>query len=154
MNVLVMVGTQKQQFIRLFEMTENSSLLEGQDVVEQVGNTKFDSKKFKTFPFIENEEVKKLIEKSDLIICHGGVGTIFEGLHKEKKVLAVPRLKKYGEHVDDHQLEICDELENNDYIVVCRDGDNLDDKISEILSKNLKKYARDENFLEVLRKEI
>ncbi|CCZ55857.1 unknown [Clostridium sp. CAG:1219] len=56
--------------------------------------------------------------------------------------------------MDDHQLEICDELENNDYIVVCRDGDNLDDKISEILSKNLKKYARDEKFLEVLRKEI
>ena len=108
----------------------------------------------KIFKFISNEDMGKLVQKADIIICHAGVGTIFDGLHLGKKIIAVPRYAKYKEHVDDHQLEICDALENEKYILTCRDNDNLDDIISKSEIFEFKKYQKNEDYLEILRKEI
>ena len=152
--VLVTVGTQKQSFIRMLKMVENSKSLENEEIIAQIGNTKFDSDKIKCFKFIKNEDMENYIEKADLIITHAGVGLIFECLHKNKRVIAVPRLKKYKEHINDHQLEICDMLEKEGYIISCLENDNLDEKINFIKSKELKKYERNEDFLEILKKEI
>ena len=154
--ILIAVGSQKFQFDRLLKkidyLVDAGAITE--EIFAQTGASTYVPKNYEYQDFLDEREFKEKLEKSELVITHGGTGIITNAIKMGKKVIAVPRKAKYGEHVDDHQLEICDELENNDYIVVCRDGDNLDDKISEILSKNLKKYARDEKFLEVLRKEI
>ena len=63
----------------------------------------------------------KYIDEADLVITHGGVGTIFSALKKNKKVIAIPRLEKYGEHINDHQIEICEELEKEGYILYYKD---------------------------------
>jgi len=46
------------------------------------------------------------MEECDLLITHAGTGAIVSALKNGKKVVAVPRLAKYGEHVDDHQMQI------------------------------------------------
>ena len=46
------------------------------------------------------------MEKANIVITHGGTGAIIGAVKKGKKVIAVPRLAKYGEHVDDHQLQL------------------------------------------------
>lgn len=152
--VLVCLGTQKQQFTRLLNMIKNSKELQNEKIIAQIGYTKFKDEKIETFDFIGNNELENLIKKSDLVICHAGVGTIFEALLNEKKVIACPRYKKYREHVNDHQLEICESLEKEGYILTCLDGEDLDQKIKEINKKQLKKYLKNESYLDVLRKEI
>ncbi len=154
--VLVTVGTQKQSFERIFDIVRNSKELKKENLVVQRGYTKCNnSKRIKSFDFIPLEEMEKYIDEADLIISHGGVGTIFSAVKKGKKVIAVPRLEKYGEHINDHQIEICEELEKEGYILYYKDGiDNIDDLIRKIRNMNFETYNSNYNYIEILRREI
>ena len=52
------------------------------------------------------------MEKANIVITHGGTGAIIGAVKKGKKVIAVPRLAKYGEHVDDHQLQLIKQFDD------------------------------------------
>lgn len=154
--VLVTVGTQKQSFERLIDLVKTSKELKKEELVIQRGYTKCNnSKRIHSFDFIPMEEMDKYIEESDFVIAHGGVGTIFSAIKKGKKVIAVPRLEKYGEHINDHQIEICEELEKEGYILYYRDGEtSLDELVKQIRSKEFAKYDSDSNYIDILRKNI
>ena len=154
--ILVTVGTQKQSFNRLFDLIRNSKELKKEELIVQRGYTKCNnSKRIKAFDFIPLDEMEEYISKADLVISHGGVGTIFSAIKKGKKVIAVPRLEKYGEHINDHQIEICEALENEGYILYYKDGvDSLDDLIKKAKNTNFEKYDSNDNYIQILRKEI
>ena len=154
--ILVTDGTQKQSFDRLFDLIRNSKELKKEELIVQRGYTKCNnSKRIKAFDFIPLDEMEEYISKADLVISHGGVGTIFSAIKKGKKVIAVPRLEKYGEHINDHQIEICEALENEGYILYYKDGvDSLDDLIKKAKNTNFEKYDSNDNYIQILRKEI
>lgn len=152
--VLVLVGTQKQDFSRIFNEIEKSELLKDEKIIAQSGYTKYDSKKIEMIPFMKREKLVELIKEADCIICHGGVGTIFDSLYEKKKILAVPRLEKFKEHINDHQIEVCRKLSEEGYILYFLDGENFDEKIKLLKNSDFKEYKNDNKFLEVLRKEI
>lgn len=152
--VLVSVGTQKQQFTRIFQMVENSIVLKNDEIVAQTGNTKFESKRIKMLPSIDNNKFNEYIKKADFVICHGGVGTIFNALENGKRILVVPRLGKYKEHINDHQLEVAGQLEKEGYLILYKDGEDFDKYVNKLKKFNPKKYVLDEKFLDILRKEI
>ena len=152
--VLISVGTQKQQFERLFKLVENSDKLKNMEIIAQSGYTNYNSKNIKMLSFVSDEEFDELIKKCDFLICHGGVGTIFKALNMKKKVLVIPRLEKYGEHVNNHQLEICEALEKEGFLLYLKDGEKIDDKIELLSSTNFKEYVSDERYLDILREQI
>lgn len=152
--VFIAVGTQKQQFKRLFEMIEKSKILNEKEMVAQAGFTKYDTNKVKMFEFIPQEQLEEYIEVSEYIICHGGIGTIFPALKKNKKVLVVPRLKEYKEHKNDHQLEICKELQKEGYILYLNKEDDIDIKLEELEKTEFKTYKSDDKYLEILKNVI
>ena len=152
--VLLSVGTQKQQFDRLFKLVENSNKLKNTELIAQSGYTKYESKRIKMISFVNDEEFEKLIEKCEFLICHGGVGTIFKALNIGKKVLVIPRLEKYGEHINDHQLEICKALQEEGLLLYLKDGEDIDDKIETLNKTDFKKYESDERYLDILREQI
>ncbi len=154
--VLVTVGTQKQSFDRLFNLIRNSKELKKEELVVQRGYTKCNnSKRIKAFDFIPLDQMEDYISKADLVISHGGVGTIFSAIKKGKKVIAVPRLAKYGEHINDHQIEICEALEKEGYILYYKDEiDDFDELIKKAKTSNFEKYDSNDNYIQILRKEI
>lgn len=154
--VLVTVGTQKQSFDRLFNLIRNSKELKKEELVVQRGYTKCNnSKRIKAFDFIPLDQMEDYISKADLVISHGGVGTIFSAIKKGKKVIAVPRLAKYGEHINDHQIEICEALEKEGYILYYKDEiDDFDELIKKAKMSNFEKYDSNDNYIQILRKEI
>lgn len=154
MKVLVSLGTQKQQFTRILRLIENSDELKCAEILVQAGHTKYKSDRMNIIEFMNQEGFNIALNDADIVICHGGVGTIFSALKSGKKVLAVPRLAKYDEHVDDHQLEICRKLQKEGYILYLNDSEIFDDKVRELLSTNFKKYVSDTSYLDILRKEI
>ena len=81
--------------------------------------------------FTTQREMEALIQNANLIITHGGVATIIEGLNHGKKIIAVPRLKKYKEHVNDHQLQIIENFDDSGYII----GTNGVEEIEKALEK-------------------
>ena len=106
--ILILLGTQDKPFERILKAV-SSEIKKGnikEKVIAQVGCTKFDDDKIEMFDFISKDEIASLIDKARIIIAHGGVGIITECINKNKKVIVVPRLKKYKEHTNDHQLQI------------------------------------------------
>ena len=140
--IFVTLGTQDKPFNRLLEAIDkeiDKGNIKG-EVVVQAGCTKYESKNMKIFDLIPMDDFDKLMGECDYLITHGGVGSIVGGLNKGKKVIAVPRLEKYGEHVNDHQLQIIENFDKMGYIIGCTDLDKLGAKIKEIKKFKPNKY--------------
>ena len=147
--ILVLLGTQDKPFKRLLNAVlkakENNIIKD--KVIAQIGCTKFKSDKIETFDYTTKEEIEKLIDKAKIVITHAGVGTIIECISKDKKVIVVPRRKKYGEHTNDHQLEITKEFEEKKYIKAVYNLSKLGDALEEIKKFKPEKYiSNSENF--------
>ena len=125
--ILVLLGTQDKGFKRLLDaiqhQVDKGNIKE--KIVVQAGCTKYESKDMEVFDLIPNDELQELQKKANLIITHGGVGTIIECLQKGKKIIVAPRLKKYNEHVNDHQLQIVDTFTDMGYILPLKDFNML-----------------------------
>ena len=152
--ILVTLGTQKQKFYRLLDAVENLNTDE-EIIVQAGGSADYKSDKMKIFDFISYDEMQKYIDEADLIITHGGTGSIIMPLQKGKKVIAAPRLEKYGEHINDHQKEIVNVFSDEKHILAFNDGDDLQ-KIYE-KSKKFKPIpykSNTKNFIKKLEEEI
>ena len=134
--IFVTVGTQRQSFKRLIEYISKSNL---KDVIIQNGYTKCSYENIKCLGFMKKEEMNKYIDDADYVITHAGI-TILELLEKNKKVIVIPREKRYHEHINNHQFEICDELEKEAYILVAKTYDEFIDCINKINKFKPKKY--------------
>lgn len=110
------------------------------EIIVQAGHTDYKSDKMKIFDFISAEKLKNLYEKADYIITHGGAGSMFQAVKAGKKIIVFPRLQKYGEHVDDHQLQLSCKLENLGYLLVFRDGDEMSDVFNNLRDFKPKSY--------------
>lgn len=145
--VLVLLGTQNNDFTRLLKAVQeniDNKVIED-EVVVQAGFTKFDSRDMKIFDFIDKEKLFELIDKADFIITHGGVGSIIASLKKGKKVIVVPRQKKYGEHVNNHQLQIAKKFEHDGYVKYALDLNELGNIILEMKDFKPKKFENNKS---------
>ena len=155
--ILVTLGTNDKSFVRLIKKIEEL-IIEGfitEEVVVQAGFTRYDSKHMRIFDLIPMDEFSKLIDECNLLITHGGVGTIISGIQNKKKVIALPRLEKYGEHVNDHQLQIIESFEKAGYILASYDVDDLQKTMKKLPDFEAKQYnSNTENFINLVKKVI
>ena len=157
--IFVILGTQDKSFKRLLDAVQEQidlgKISKKEKIIVQAGATKYVSEDMEIKDYIGIEEFEDLIEKADLIICHAGVGTILTALKKNKKIIAAARLKEFGEHVNDHQLQILDNFTEAGYILALEDFDKLD-----LVIENAKKFtpakikSNKKFFLQQLEKEI
>ncbi len=140
--ILVLLGTQNNSFHRLLEEIDRliQSKIIQEEVMVQAGYTKYHSENIKILDFISNEKIEELQEKADLVITHGGVGSILLSLTKGKKVIAVPRLHQYHEHVNDHQREIVELFNQKGYIIGIQNVKDLEQAYQRIKEFTPKKY--------------
>ncbi len=145
--ILVMLGTQNNSFERLLkkmdELIEKKVIDE--KVIVQSGYTNYESKNMRIFDLIPQEELERYQEQADLIITHGGVGSIVSSIKKEKKVIAVPRLHRYNEHVNDHQKQIVEAFDKKGYIIGIQRIDELKNAIIRAQDFEPKKYEEKSN---------
>ena len=142
--ILVLLGTQNNSFHRLLEEIQkninNGTIKE--KVVVQEGYTKFQSKDMEIHTQVPKDKLQELIKKADLIITHGGVGSIISAITEGKKVIAVPRLKKYNEHVNDHQLDIIDSFNEKRYIIGIHEVEELEEALEKVPEFKPQKYIQ------------
>ena len=143
--ILVLLGTQNNSFHRLLEEVQKNIEKKKikEDVIVQKGYTKFESQDMKMYTEIPIDELNKLIDQADLIITHGGVGSIISSIKKGKKVIAVPRLEKYKEHVNDHQKDIVETFNQSGYIIGIENVEQLGEALDKVESFIPKKYISD-----------
>src|SRR4051794_12163679 len=106
--ILVLLGTFSIEFprplIEIEKLCKEGKITE--EVIVQSGHTKYESPYFRIVPFMDIDTLNNLYNKARIIITHGGTGSMLNGIKLGKTVIAIPRLRKNGEHIDDHQLEI------------------------------------------------
>ena len=141
--IFVVLGTQKFQLNRLLrsldEFVEKGTIID--DITAQTGNSDYKPKHYIYYPFLGKDEFESHISKADLIISHGGVGSIMTALNNEKPVIIFPRLSKYHEHVDDHQTEIARAFNEKGYALLCDETDDLSQLIEKSKTFAFNKYV-------------
>ena len=155
--IFVTLGTQDKVFTRLLSDIEKE-INEGnikEKVVVQAGFTKYNSDKMQIFDLLPKEEFDKYISKCDLLITHGGVGSILTGLKNNKKVIAAPRLAKYNEHMNDHQKQIIEKFSSAGYILAYNEGDRLSEVLAQVKKFKPQKYiSNTSEFVKIIKKFI
>ena len=150
--ILVTLGTQDKDFSRLLKAVEKQ-IKKGnikEKVVAQIGTTKYSSDLMETFDLIPSDKFESLMNDCDILITHGGVGSILAGLKNNKKVIAAARLSKYKEHVNDHQLQIINKFVKAGYILELKDFDKLDKVLKTIPGVKPKQYkSNTDNFVKL-----
>lgn len=148
--IFVTVGTQDKPFIRLIKAVEQA-VKTGKitdEVVVQAGNTEYESDVVNVLNYVPFDKFNEYIAKADIIITHGGVGSILNALKLKKKIIAIPRLAKYGEHINDHQLQVVQKMTQDGYILSCEDENEIAQKIKEAENFHVKEYTSNtENFI-------
>jgi len=155
--IFVTVGTQDKPFTRLLEAIDKA--IERKEIVDEVvvqaGYTKYNSKNMKVLEYVPFDEFGKYIDSADVIITHGGVGSILSSVKKGKKVVAVARLAEFGEHTNDHQLQVIEKMSKDGYIINGNDLDNIAQAVKEAKELVVKEYiSNTNNFIGLLRNEI
>ena len=144
---LVLLGTQNNSFHRLLEEVQknidNGNIKD--EVIVQKGYTKFESPDMKIYDQVSAEKMKELVKQADLIITHGGVGSIVSSIKKGKKVIAVPRLHEYHEHVNDHQKQIVELFGQKGYIIGISGVNELEEAIIKAQEFKPVKYEKKED---------
>ena len=129
--IFVAVGTQKFQLNRLLKAVDDlveRGQLEG-EVFAQVGHSDYRPQHYGYQDFLSKDDFQSCISRCDLLITHSGVATIIAGLKLGKKVVVVPRLAKFGEHVDDHQVQIAKSFSEKNLLLMCQEEADLADTI-------------------------
>ncbi|SDM54787.1 PssE/Cps14G family polysaccharide biosynthesis glycosyltransferase [Sediminibacillus halophilus] len=126
--ILVVLGTHELPFTRLLDEVDRlkQERIIKEEVIVQHGHTPYKSEQLTLKPFVSYEEMDALYEDAGLVITHAGTGSVITGLRKGKTVIAAPRLKKYGEHNDDHQLQLVEAFTAQGHILSWNDGEKLE----------------------------
>ena len=132
--IFVTVGTHEQQFNRLIkkidQLKKDGHIKD--DVFIQTGFSDYIPESCDWKKFLSYEEMIQKIKDAKIVITHGGPSSFILPLQYGKTPIVVPRMKKYDEHVNDHQVEFCrkyNSLNNNIIVVV-----NVDELNSELFS--------------------
>ncbi|GEO09889.1 glycosyltransferase [Segetibacter aerophilus] len=131
--IFITIGTQ-EPFDRLIKaMDEIAPLLGDIEIVAQVSDSGYKVNNMKVLNFVSPIEFNKYFNTASLIISHAGMGTIISALEKEKPIIVMPRLVRYGEHRSDHQLATADKFKQLNYVHVASDEFELKNKVLSLL---------------------
>ena len=118
--IFVTVGSRNYQFDGLFkkldELYENGILTE--PMFAQIGTSVYKPKNYEFKDFITQDEFAERIKEASIVVSHGASGSIMKALNAGKKVIAVTRLEKYNEHINDHQIQNNEAFSSNGYVLM------------------------------------
>lgn len=140
--IFVTVGTHEQPFNRLVkcvdELKRDGAIDE--EVIIQTGFCTYEPKYCKWQKLFPYSEMEKNVADARIVITHGGPSSFIMPLQIGKVPIVVPRQKKFNEHVNNHQVEFAESVqESNGNIIVVEDIDKLSEVIEnyEEIVKNM-----------------
>ena len=113
--ILITVGTEKFPFNRLMKWVNHliaQNLIQPtlEEVIIQYGSCTIVPQEVDSYRLLPASKFVSLVEQADVIIAHCGEGTIDLLTGLNKPFILVPRSGKHLEHVDDHQIELAEQL--------------------------------------------
>jgi UDP-N-acetylglucosamine transferase subunit ALG13 len=120
-----------QGFDRLIKKMDEIAGQIDEEVIMQIGNTSYKPRNAKHFRSLDSfQEIQVLNRDARVVVSHGGAGAFITALEQGTPVIAVPRLKRFNEHVDDHQLELVNALAKEGKITAVYDIEELENALN------------------------
>lgn len=139
--IFICLGTKRFSLNRLLkeldELVEKGKIKN--NIFAQIGHSTYIPRNYKYKRFMDPQEYERAVENASLVITHGGTGAIIKALKADKQIIAIPRLEKFSEHSDDHQLQIVDVFERNGYVAKVEKMGCLEQTIKELQIKPITK---------------
>lgn len=138
--IFVTVGNDFRPFDRLIKKMDEIAPLFPGPIVIQTGCSGYPVQNATHFDFVPFDTALEYIKNSQLVVSHAGIGTIILCKEYGIPILIFPRKKKYGEHMNDHQLEIAGALERrgDENVYVVYEEDQLKERILSVSRTALK----------------
>lgn len=132
--IFVTVGTHEQQFNRLIKAVDDL-VADGtikEEVIIQKGFSDYEPKHCKAYKLVSYKDMQKYYDEARIVITHGGPASFMAVLERDKTPIVMPRLKKFDEHVNDHQDYFCRKVEDKYHnIVIVKAKEELKKAIQE-----------------------
>jgi beta-1,4-N-acetylglucosaminyltransferase len=108
--IFVTVGMHSAGFERLVRAADEMASFVEEPVIIQRGGTQYTPKFSEYFDFADEAQMLDWLARARVVVAHGGAGSILNTLQVGKPLVVVPRLKRFGEVIDDHQMELAEAL--------------------------------------------
>lgn len=157
-KLFVTLGTQKFPFDRLLKVLDEwvkAGLYKKDEILIQVKELSYYPKHLNCVELLTLEQFNFYLNHADLIITHAGTGNIISCLKERKKFIIVPRLSKYGEHVDDNQLEIASIMQEKVNALVAKDMNELEKMIDDVKEHQFREWkSNKDNLIQSIRSKV
>ena len=131
--IFLTVGTQFpfDRFIRAVDNIFDQGLID-EEIFAQIGETSYKPRNFESVASLEKKVFDECFKKASSVMSHAGVGTITVALKNHKPLLVMPRMKRYKEHVNDHQVATAKKFEELGHILAVYDVKDLPNGIRKL----------------------
>lgn len=133
--IFLTVGTQFpfDRLVRAVDEALDQGLID-EEVFAQIGETSYRPRNFKWVMSFEKKVFDERLKESSGVISHAGIGTITMAFENHKPLIVMPRLKQYGEVVNNHQLAIAKKFEQLGHLLAAYSVEELPGKIEQLHS--------------------
>jgi len=140
--IFVTVGNDFRGFDRLLKEMDRLAPRIPAEIVIQRGYSRYLPTNARHFDFVSMQSAAEYLRRSKLVVSHAGIGTIILCKEYGVPILIFPRRKGYGEHMNDHQMEIAQALaeKEGENIYVAYQENELEEKILNILKQGSRSH--------------
>lgn len=131
--IFLTVGTQFpfDRLVKAVDKALDGNLID-EEIFAQIGDNSYKPHNFESVNFLGKSLFDGYVRKASGVISHAGMGTITMALENEKRLVVMPRRKKYGEVVNDHQVAIAKRLGELGHFLVAYEAEELLDKLKQL----------------------
>lgn len=125
--IFVTVGTNEALFDRLLRALDGLGTAD--ELLVQHGPSSIRPAGARCVDYLDYDEIVAAMRKADVVVTHAGVGSVMTALMNGKRPVVMPRLRRHGEAVDDHQLEFARSLATTGLVRLVEDPADLPDAL-------------------------
>jgi len=128
--IFLTVGTQFP-FDRLVRAVDEALDRNGfaEEIFAQIGDSVYKPRNFQAVASLDKHQFDESFRRASGIIGHAGMGTICMALEMNKPLLVLPRKKRFGEVVNDHQVAIARKFEQLGHVLAAYEPAEIAGKI-------------------------
>jgi UDP-N-acetylglucosamine transferase subunit ALG13 len=104
--ILTTVGLHDRPFERLVRAADGMAALTSEPVIIQRGVARYVPEHAAWFDTVSAEQMISLVSQARVLVSHAGAGSVLTAARARVPLVLVPRLCRWGEAIDDHQMEL------------------------------------------------
>jgi UDP-N-acetylglucosamine transferase subunit ALG13 len=131
--IFLTVGTQFpfDRLVRAIDKLKGEGVIRD-EIIAQVGRSNYTPDNFRVYESLDKTEFDETVQNASAIISHAGMGSITMALEHNKPMLVMPRLSRYREVVNNHQVGIAQRFSQTGHLIVAMDETELSEKYRQL----------------------